>query len=75
MNDIDFDLARAYAKAQTSEGYVGTVMDNLRRAYLTALEALESEVAGREHDLTARILGPRMPDRHVYEGGVWGDFG
>lgn len=64
MGDIDF--AHALATARRVRGESGG-NQNLALAYLTALEALEYEVAGREHDLTAKILGPRMPDRQTYE--------
>lgn len=67
MNDIDWEAARVVAKEWGRPGAVASPCSNIGRAYLTALEALESEVAGREHDLTAHILGPRMPDRKAHE--------
>lgn len=69
MIAVNFDLARAYARPDTIDSHPTSVTENLRRAYTAALEALESEVSGREHDLTAKILGPRMPDRaERYDG-------
>lgn len=74
MSDTDFTRARLFAAGTLKDPSMASVVEfadtnNLRAAYLTALEALEYEVAGREHDLTAKILGPRMPDRHVCDNG------
>lgn len=69
MGDIDWEAARVMAKAWAAAE--PGVTQNMARAYLTVLEALEFEVAGRRHDLTARILGPRMPDRHICDIGYF----